>query len=418
MSARLTRRVRSARRSGRARRAPLARSMSLAAVAAVSLAGCAQGSSTTTSSTGPTGSPIQVGYANTEGKGALSFPHFTVGVQAALAHINESGGVKGRPIALESCLGDGSPATSLACANTFVQKKAVLVLDGVDVGVDAMLPVLDGAGTTAIAITFQAPKASADPKLVQLSPPLDASIVLPMSLFAKGGAKTMAFVGTDVPQVHTAFEGSIKPLAAKLGMQASLVTYNSASPDFAAVAATLTANKTDAAFFSGPDEMCNSFVSAAGSSGYSGQVNMGVCSQFFQKFPAQSRGYRAIGFAYPAKAASAAPAPRRAELEQFVADLKKAGHPELVDDATTLWGYVLMRNAAAMLEKVDGEITPQSVSRTLTSLTDFQMFAGDKITCAGRVAAQGAACSDGLLVLEGAEDGTLKVVGEGFTKAG
>src|SRR5205823_3077408 len=106
-------------------------------------------SSNTTASTAAggaaNGEPITLGLTNLEG-GAISLPEVRNGMEAAIAYVNQHGGVNGRPFKLLRCDVDGSPEKSVDCGNKFVEGKVMVAVEGVDVGADAMLPILKDAG--------------------------------------------------------------------------------------------------------------------------------------------------------------------------------------------------------------------------------------------------------------------------------
>ena len=120
--------------------------IAVAVVAALMLAACssskpgaaqtpgAAGSNTTRSAA--TGEPVVVGLLNQQ-LGAVAFPDFSAGAQAALAYLNEDlGGIHGRPLKFVPCFTDGTPEKSIDCANRFVDAKVVAVLQGLDYGSD------------------------------------------------------------------------------------------------------------------------------------------------------------------------------------------------------------------------------------------------------------------------------------------
>jgi ABC-type branched-subunit amino acid transport system substrate-binding protein len=100
----------------------------------------------TSAGTRATGGPIRIGFVNSEG-GAFSVPELRVGNEVAETYINDQlGGVNGRPLQVSRCTTDGSPEASIDCANQLVEDGVVAVVEGTDLGGDAMLPILADAG--------------------------------------------------------------------------------------------------------------------------------------------------------------------------------------------------------------------------------------------------------------------------------
>jgi branched-chain amino acid transport system substrate-binding protein len=104
----------------------------------------------------PTGTPIRVGLVNTEGAPGLDFPEIRTYIEGAVTYLNEHGGMGGRPIELETCVVNGSPETSQACAQELTGNDVELVMLGLDlfpdyatytaasVPVVGVLPILPG----------------------------------------------------------------------------------------------------------------------------------------------------------------------------------------------------------------------------------------------------------------------------------
>lgn len=80
----------------------------------------------------PTGPEMVVGMVNTEGGAGLDFPDIRRFVEAAVEYTNQHGGLGNRPVKLETCIANGSPETSQACAQELVGKNVELVLLGLD----------------------------------------------------------------------------------------------------------------------------------------------------------------------------------------------------------------------------------------------------------------------------------------------
>ena len=80
----------------------------------------------------PTGPEMVVGMVNTEGGAGLDFPDIRRFIEAAVEYTNEHGGLGNRPVKLETCIANGSPETSQACAQELVGKNVELVLLGLD----------------------------------------------------------------------------------------------------------------------------------------------------------------------------------------------------------------------------------------------------------------------------------------------
>src|ERR1700744_2742015 len=146
--------------------------MSACAVAAVGVAACGSSSSSNSNSgsggsgatssaaanTGSSsaalgtpkpakGSPVVFGMINIESNSGADFPEVREAAQAAVNYVNNyGGGLDGPPIKLNVCVTDGSPATSVQCANKLVAQHPVAILGGTDLAGAATLPIYKKAG--------------------------------------------------------------------------------------------------------------------------------------------------------------------------------------------------------------------------------------------------------------------------------
>src|SRR5271163_2971231 len=141
------------------------RTLSAAAlsVAALTAVGCSSsGSSSSTGSSTPaasssstaaasssvfgtpkkaTGTPYVFGMINDE-TGAVTFPEARQGSIAAVDYVNNYlNGINGHPIQIDSCIGDGTPATAARCANQLVADHPLAILGAADVGAPASIPI-------------------------------------------------------------------------------------------------------------------------------------------------------------------------------------------------------------------------------------------------------------------------------------
>jgi branched-chain amino acid transport system substrate-binding protein len=119
--------------------------LALAVAATVSVLAACSGSSGTGDGP-PAAAPLVLGFANMEGAPTGSFPEARVGAQAAVDQVNEAGGVDGRKLKLTTCKTNGSAESSQGCAQKLLAAKPVAIVGGVDLGANASVHVIAGAG--------------------------------------------------------------------------------------------------------------------------------------------------------------------------------------------------------------------------------------------------------------------------------
>jgi branched-chain amino acid transport system substrate-binding protein len=165
------------------------------------------GASTATDVLGPSnpakGEPIPLAGINFELNPAGSFPQVRHGAQAAVRYVNEHlGGIGGRPLELDVCLTDGSPAKSTACANKHIKSEPVAILGLMDVAGAQTLPLYDKAGLAMLGGGSFTPAESSAPNSVIFNDIAQASNA-DLGSFAveELDAKKVAIVHLDDPQV-------------------------------------------------------------------------------------------------------------------------------------------------------------------------------------------------------------------------
>jgi branched-chain amino acid transport system substrate-binding protein len=247
-----------------------------------SSASSATGPTATSSSTAGTGtaadpskSKVLIGWHNLEG-GSISLPDYRIGFEQGIKYVNEKkGGINGHPLESFNCKTDGTPDSSVNCANQFVEKKVVLAVQGADFGADGMLPVLRSAKITDIVgfpLTPGINTAVGDVVTMQSSSQegYAATSVQLQNL----GAKKIAFMMVEAPASHAAYDGIIKPASDKLGVETKIF-YVTAGSDISVAAQSALAYKPDAvASFLAADSV--QLVPALRSAGFTGYITSGA----------------------------------------------------------------------------------------------------------------------------------------------
>ena len=83
-------------------------------------------------STPPTASRSWSGWSTPRGAPDSTSPTIRAAIEGGVDYLNQHGGIGGRPIELETCIVNGSPETSQACAQELIGKGVELVLLGLD----------------------------------------------------------------------------------------------------------------------------------------------------------------------------------------------------------------------------------------------------------------------------------------------
>jgi branched-chain amino acid transport system substrate-binding protein len=366
---------------------------------------------------GAAGAPVVIGFLDQE-KGAVAFPDFGGGARAARAYIDGNlNGINGRPLKFVECFTDGSPETSIDCANKFVQAKVVAVLEGLDFGADAALPILKAAGIPLVGHTAFGAAQLVSRNAFFFGAALPAFGAAPLKLMSKTlDVKSVVYMGQDNAVVRAFADSGVVPPAQRLGMKITTLFYNAANPDFTQTVTTALASRPDALFFTAPEPDCTSLVAAIRQLGFKGPVFAGSCTAFISADPQDAEGVYTSNDLWAPSAAASAPKDKAAQLRTFVAQMKKRS-PKYVTSGFAQFSFSSTMDIAAVLRHIKGKITPASVTRQLRATRNLPSFMGQPISCDGKQwPGQPSACAGGVIEFR-VHAGTRQKFSNGFVYA-
>jgi branched-chain amino acid transport system substrate-binding protein len=398
-----------------------------AAVAALA-AGCGSSSSSNSAGAGAspapgqpaarasTGAPIKIGYVNDE-SGPVGVPYVTYGTQAGVSYVNAHGGVNGHPIELVPCAGDGSPEKSIGCANQFVQAKVPLVLEGVDDGADAMLPILKSAGIPlAGGLPFSA-GVSTSPHAYFFDSALPALSVAPMNFFHAQGVKSIVYVLADTTSNRFFDQKLLAPTAKALGIRYKTLFYSPTAPQWQVLAATAESLHPDLVGTPAAlDPDCVSLFNALKSTGYSGKVFLASCEVGAQSLGARAADAYLYTFFWWPGTPQDAPAAKRAEIDAYASAMKQAGQSKWVDSNAAFGFADVVTLAHALSTMHSSTLTSSSVEAGLRATKGLNSFLGEPITCNHTAFPGQSACSTGVLMYRVDASGHLRLASRTWVK--
>ncbi|HEX4904494.1 MAG TPA: ABC transporter substrate-binding protein [Acidimicrobiales bacterium] len=369
---------------------------------------------TTAAANVATGEPIKIGFINNEG-GAFSVPELRVGNEVAEEYINNQlGGVNGRPIAVERCATDGTPESAIDCVNGFIEQGVVAVIEGTDLGADAVLPLLTDAGIPMLGhVQFGAGRMF-DPNAYYFGAAAIAYGVAALSYYKDEGAQTIQWFLPDEATSHAFTDGFLLPTAEQLGVDYSTVYYDPANPNWAVLAATAVSENPDASgSVAATDAQCAEMVSALKDAGYQGRIFAASCFNLAKDIGDKAAGVDIDADRWVTADIEAAPADKQAELEEFMSVMEAAGHDDLVH-GNALMTFADMMTLRSVLSTIDGEIDGASIAAALMGTKDANSFVGPNITCDKTVMPGNSACHAGLLFFQVQADGSIKALTDDF----
>lgn len=352
--------------------------------------------------------PVTVGFHNLEG-GAISLADVRLGFEAGVKYVNqELGGVNGHPLAFINCKTDGTPESSTNCANTFVEKKAVLAVQGADFGADAMLPVLKSAKVAelgAFPLTPGMNAAVGDAYFMQGSAEegYGATLVQLKNL----GAEKIAFVMVENPASHATFDDVIKPAAGRLGVDVK-VFFVPAQADWTVQSATVLSYKPDAIATYVAAEALGA-IPAFRTSGFGGYITAGSNIEIVPQLDGGLLDKVLFSASYYLPEFADIPADVKPDIdafERYTADLDKKGSitQRQTGFYTALMAAQLIRDVTKDADAVTAEVVHEGAK---TWKGDREPFRTNGWDCAKPSWPNTTACGTGNVYASADKDGVL-----------
>ncbi|MFZ0088070.1 MAG: ABC transporter substrate-binding protein [Solirubrobacteraceae bacterium] len=216
------------------------------------------------------GSPVVFGMINIESNSGADFPETREAAQAAVNYVNAYGnGINGHPIQLNVCITDGSPATSVQCANKLVAQHPVAILGGTDLAGGATLPIYKKAGLALIGGMDLTPAESSAPNALIFNDTAqsgnsDIGVYAVKTLHAK----KVSVIAIGDTQGTSQAKGFELPAVQASGGTATLFSLPPTQADASSVVASATGASPDAILLESPSQ-CVSILTALKSLGNS-----------------------------------------------------------------------------------------------------------------------------------------------------
>jgi branched-chain amino acid transport system substrate-binding protein len=393
----------------------LLRALTVLVIAAAAAGGCGSGATpavpaTTSTLTKP---PVLVGFLNPSG-GPVPQPGADTGVKAAVSYLNgEFGGIGGRPIEVVFCDTDTTPERAQSCANMFVEKKVVAVMDGYNLSSSAALPALTAAGIPLVGmIPFDSVTGAKAENRVFFAAPQASFLIGALQAFRSAGKKSVTLALVDTPSSHQTIDKLLPVVAETLGIEAKGIYFSPTNPNFTAVASAIAQDAPDVGgLVASPSEgVCTALVKALRQLKYEGDIFTAACTDYIKGAPEQAAGGALYSSNWLPAAARFAPPEVQSELalaERYISAVPRgtAGYYAVGEFA------LLVNFAKAMSAAPGADLTGPGVLETLKSLKGFSTFLGPKVTCGSPTSPN---CTTQVLLFSVQPDGSIKPVTDGW----
>jgi branched-chain amino acid transport system substrate-binding protein len=392
-------------------RALSASSLCVAAVLAVT-AGCGtEPSGQEPAAATLTKPPVTIGFLEASG-GPVPQPGTKTGVEAALAYINgELGGIDGRPLEVVSCATDTTPEKAQSCANTFVEKKVVAVMDGYNLSAGAALPTLTAAKIPLVGmIPFDSVAGAKAENRVYFAAPQASFLVGALQAFKTSGKSSVTLALVDTPASHQTIDALLPVLSKALGIDAKGIYYSATNPNFTALASSIAQDGPDVGgLVASPSEaVCTMLVKGLRQQQFKGDIFTAACTDYIKGAPAQAAGGVLYSSNWLPAAKQYAPPEVRKDLEvaqKYISEVEGGtGNYYAFGQFAALVNF-----AEAMSAAPESHLTGPGVLSTLKGLKDFPSFLGPDISCGSPTSPN---CTTQMMLFTVQPDGSAKPVSD------
>jgi branched-chain amino acid transport system substrate-binding protein len=349
-----------------------------------------------------TGTPYVFGMINDE-TGAVTFPEARQGSIAAVDYVNNYlDGINGHPIQIDSCIGDGTPATAARCANQLVADHPIAILGAADVGAPASIPIYAHANLAYLGgIPFTPVPETAANSIQFWSVSVGDNAAAAVYAGKKLGVTSVAIIYFSNAQGESILPQITPTLKAAGVTKVTDVPLSPTSPDPSPQAALVEGSGAQLAYVDVPNG-CGNVLKALKSVGYTGKI-MGIdpCGAP-PVITAAAGGANGMYIASPFELQSGT----SSQAQLFMAAMKQYAAPGTLVDSISTAGFATVMNVQQVLSTISGTPTTTSILAAFKTGT-HQNFLSHPYTCNGQ-ALKGATaiCNDNYLMNQ-IENGAL-----------
>jgi len=326
-----------------------------------------------------TGTPYVFGMINDE-TGAVTFPEARQGSIAAVDYVNTYlDGINGHPIEIDSCIGDGTPATAARCANQLVADHPIAILGAADVGAPASIPIYAHANLAYLGgIPFTPVPETATNSIQFWSVSVGDNAAAAVYAGKTLGVKSVAIIYFSNAQGESILP-QITPTFKAAGVtKITDIPLSPTSPDPSPQAALAEGSGAQLVYVDIPNG-CGNVLKSLKSVGFTGKI-MGIdpCGAP-PVITAAAGGAQGMYIASPFQLQSGT----AAQAQLFLAAMKQWAAPGTLIDSISTAGFATVMNVQNVLSTISGTPTTASILAAFKSGTHAN-FLSHPYTCNGQ----------------------------------
>jgi branched-chain amino acid transport system substrate-binding protein len=344
------------------------------------------------------GEPIQIGFVYDGTTDVLDNAAELEAAEAATDYVNAYlGGVAGRPIELDVCSTDLTPAGASDCVRQMVSNRVPVVLNGATGQAAVLFRPLADAGIPVFTPSAGDPSILSSPLVHIMGNGLAALLAGPAKLAADADIDRAALLSIDVPAASGALEAAGPSVFDNAGVELDLVMIPPDTADMTPNVAAELENDPGQIQVVGDPNFCAKAMDAIAAAGFDGQVV--IIPQCIDEALTES-ATNLEGALLTTYATTDADSE---EYQLYNAVMDTYADPDTERRGPAPGGYQAVVGFARAMSGLTGDVTAETIQSTLTGMEPTPMPLADGITyqCDGQqVAVVPAFCSTDILWTE------------------
>jgi branched-chain amino acid transport system substrate-binding protein len=349
------------------------------------------------------GEPVKVGFVYDGTTDVIDNAGELAAAKAATEYVNDHlGGVAGRPVELDVCSTDQTPAGAADCVSQMAADKVPIVLNGVTGQGPTLFPKLADAGIPAFTPSTGDQKSMFSPGIYLMGNGIVSLVAGPAKIAADADVKRAAIVVIDVPAASGALEEAAPSFYDKVDVEVDIVTIPPDTPDMTPNIAAELSQEPGQIQVIGDPAFCAKALTGIANAGFDGQIV--IIPQCIDDALLSS----ATNLEGAIVTSFTTSDPDSEEFQLYEAVLDTYAGDDLDRGGTAPGGYQAVVGFARAMAGLQGEVTAESVQAALAAMPATPMPLADGITfrCDGKQVAIGPNfCSTDVLRTELDADG-------------
>lgn len=321
------------------------------------------------------GDPVQIGFVYDGTTDVIDNSAELAAAEATAQYVNQHlGGIAGRPIELDVCSTDQTPAGAADCVTQMAANGVPVVLNGVTGQGPALFPALAEAGVPVFTPGTGDQESLFTPGIYIMANGIVALLAGPAKIAADAGVDRAAVVVIDVPAASGVLEEAAPLFYDNVGVDLDVVTVPPETPDMTPNLAAAMTNGTGQFHLVGDPAFCAKALDGLAKAGFDGTITM--ISHCMDETVLQS----ATNLEDVVVTTFATTDPGSEEFHLYEAVMATYAGESVDRGGVAPSGYQAVLGFARAMAELEGDVTPDSIEAALAAMPPTPMPLADGIT--------------------------------------